>query len=342
MLIDVSRKEGLSVGPLAVRRRSMQLSATVTVGVSISMGEQRVPHHRKSLLASNEALYDGITAWMNNSVREWISDRFRTIQTSRISSYGNGTRTETFYHDKLMHNVELHSRLTFGVHEEGYRLYNGAIEVFNSDPNYALDMVQAVVEICAVTKDRSYGEMSLTETTLKELDAMLVAGGSKWHVVIEGEKARIESRVDQTTTDAYQQLINSTEDYARLLKTSWEYCYGRQPSPSETYTYAIRAVEAASWRIITPNNQKATLGTLINDLRAQAQASKVVFAFKDNKESDSVDTVVSLMKRLWNSQTDRHATGSFVHPSQIEAEAAVHMAITLCHFFTKGLITRKP
>jgi hypothetical protein len=101
-------------------------------------------------------------------------------------------------------------------------------------------------------------------------------------------------------------------------------------------------VEAASWRSITPNNPKATLGTLINDLRTQVQAGKVVFAFKDNKEGDSTDTVVSLMKRLWNSQTDRHATGSFILPSQVEAEAAVHMAITLCHFFTKGLITRKP
>jgi hypothetical protein len=68
-----------------------------------------------------------------------------------------------------------------------------------------------------------------------------------------------------------------------------------------------------------------------------------MIAFKDNKENDEVGTVVSLMKQLWESQTDRHATGSYIHPSHIEAEAeaAVHMAITLCHFFTKGLITRK-
>lgn len=307
------------------------------------MSEQRVPHHRKSLLASNEALYDGITEWMNNSIRNWISDRFRTTRNRAVSSYGSRIGgVETFYRNMLMHNVELHSRLNFGVNDDGYRLYNGAIEVFNSDQNYALDMVQAVVELCRVTTRTDYDEMSITEAALKELDGMLIAGGSKWHVVIEGDKARIESRVDQTTTDAYHQLINSQEDYASLLKTSWEYCYGRQPNPSETYTYAIRAVEAASWRIITPNNHKATLGTLIKDLKAQAQAGKFIFAFNDKKEQDSAETVVSLMRRLWESQTDRHATGNYIHPSQIEAEAAVHMAITLCHFFTNGLVTRTP
>ena len=158
---------------------------------------------------------------------------------------------------------------------------------------------------------------------------------------VAGVRARAEARVNQTTTSAYQQLINSQEDYAPLLKSSWEYCYGRQPNPSETYIYGIRAVEAVSWRVISPNNNKATLGTLIKDIKVQMQSGKLVSAFNDNQSIETVNTVATLMERLWQSQTDRHATGNYVKPSQIEAEAAVHIALTLCHFFSSGLIVRK-
>jgi hypothetical protein len=188
----------------------VQLPVMVTVGVSIRMSEQRVPHHRKSLMASNEALYDGITVWMNNSVRNWISDRFRTVQNNGSTSYGSRSHTETVYRNTLMHTVELHSRLTFGINADGYELYNGAMAVFNSDPNCALDMMQAVVELRKVTTLHDYGEMNITEAALQKLDGMLLAGGSKWHVVIDGDRTQLESRVDQTTADAYQQLINST------------------------------------------------------------------------------------------------------------------------------------
>lgn len=294
------------------------------------MGEQRIPHHRQSLLASNEALYDGIKPWMNNSVKNWISARFY----SRSSGHD-------YYWNKLMHDVELHSRLTFGNTIDGINLYRGALSVFNSDENFALDMVQAIVELCRVTKSREYDEMSVTVAALNELDRILIAGGSKWHVVTDGDKARVEARVNQTTTSAYQQLINSQEAYAPLLKSSWEYCYGRQPNPSEAYTYAIRAVEAASWRVISPNNNKATLGTLINDIKVQMQSGKLVSSFNDNKSLETVNTVVTLMERLWQSQTDRHATGNYAKPSHIEAEAAVHIALTLSHFFSSGLIIRE-
>lgn len=295
------------------------------------MSEQRIPHHRQSLITVNEALYDGIKPWMSNSVRNWVEARFCHISGAH-----------SYYRNKLMHEVELHSRLTFLHNSDGIGLYRGAMAVFNSDENFALDIVQAIVELCRVTKNYEYDEMAVVVGVLHELDTILVKGGSKWHVVIDGERARIEARVSQTTTAAYEKLTDSQEDYAQLLKTSWQYCYGRLPNSSETYTYAIRSVEAVCWRAITPNNNKATLGTLIKDIDAQAKAGKLTVAFKDKKEGDTIGTVSSMMKRLWEGQTDRHATGEYIQPSQVEAESALHLAITLCHMFTSGMISRKP
>jgi hypothetical protein len=47
------------------------------------------------------------------------------------------------------------------------------------------------------------------------------------------------------------------------------------------------------------------------------------------------------MKRIWEGQTDRHATGNYSKPTAAEAEAAVHVALTLCHLFNSGMISRK-
>ena len=240
-----------------------------------------------------------------------------------------------------MHAVELHSRLDFGYKKDGYPLYAGAIQVFNSDPTFALDIVQAIVELCKITTSREWNEMSIMVQSIGELNNILINGGSKWHVVIEGEKARLEARVNETTEKSYKALIENKADYATLLKTSWEHCYGRSPNTSATYSNAIKAVEAATWQTITPKNDLSTLGTLIKDLDMQAKAGKFEVAFHDKNENDTVETILSMMRRLWESQTDRHATGNYVIPTQVEAEVAVHLAIVICHMFSKGIVTRK-
>lgn len=243
--------------------------------------------------------------------------------------------------NRLMHDVELHARLNFGAHEDGIHLYWAAMALFRSNEMHGLDMLQAVLELCKIESSPSYEELSIQKSSIDELNRLLIAGGSKWHVVVTGKSARVEARVNETSDAAYQHLVQSGEAYAPLLKKSWEHCYGRKPNPSEAYTFAIKAVEAAAWKIITPKNDKSTLGTMIKDLPAQASAGKIENGFKDKRENDSVEVIVGLMRRLWEGQTDRHATGNYIEPNQAEAEAAVHISLTLCHLFSKGVFIRK-
>jgi hypothetical protein len=296
------------------------------------MAEHRTPSKRNIPLAGNEALYDGVPKWMESSIWNWLSSKFKYTDH-------NG---KTKYHNDYLHDVELHCRLTFGSNSEDYHLHSGLYKVFTANTDYALDILQAAVEIAEIKERKSSWESkTITHSNINGLNDILIKGGSKWHIVVDGSKARMESRVDSSTISAFKKLANDDADFSKYLKIAWEDCFGRSPDLSGAYSNAIKAVEAATWRVITPNNMKATLGTMLNDFKLQSEAGKFNVGFKDKDASATFDTAHSIMQRLWKSQTDRHATGDYSNPSQLEAESAVYMSITICQMFTSGLISRK-
>ena len=81
-------------------------------------------------------------------------------------------------------------------------------------------------------------------------------------------------------------------------------------------------------------NDKQTLGTMIRDVAAKP--SKWDFVIIDGAVG-GVDTVLAMMRMLWDGQTSRHGG---VNPTRDEtddeAKAAVHFAATLVQFGVSG------
>jgi hypothetical protein len=58
-------------------------------------------------------------------------------------------------------------------------------------------------------------------------------------------------------------------------------------------------------------------------------------------KGDPVMHVIGMMELLWTAQIDRHGTADETVPltvSREEAEAAVHLALTLTHWFQTGIV----
>lgn len=51
------------------------------------------------------------------------------------------------------------------------------------------------------------------------------------------------------------------------LATAWQAAYARSPDPVRAYSEAIKAAEAAAHAVIEANNVKATLGTMLGEIR---------------------------------------------------------------------------
>lgn len=292
------------------------------------MPTRRIPTIRGSEIEKDEALYDGIRQWMRNPVRNWLEKNLTWTNSRGGTSY-NGDAITT---------IELSGRINIGALKHDSWRYNALVGLLESNADYGLDIIQAYIETADITDGYEITSHRIQPSSIASLNTILIKGGSKWHVVVDGRKAKIEARVDETTENAYKRLSASSEDYANLLKKAWNYCYGREPQPSEAYTYAVKAVEAASWQVVTPKNSTATLGTIIADLRAKNAGGKVTTLFKDKQAGTSVEMILQNMQRLWQGHSDRHATGAYTEPTQLEAEVALHLAILVCHLFINKTI----
>lgn len=100
-------------------------------------------------------------------------------------------------------------------------------------------------------------------------------------------------------------------------------------------------VEAAAKPIVLPNDRGATLGKMIAAMKAKPE--KWTAVLDGNGRGSGIDHVISMCGGIWTSQLDRHGTDDetvCLDVSLGEAEAALHLAVTLVHWFRSGAVRR--
>lgn len=167
------------------------------------------------------------------------------------------------------------------------------------------------------------------------LDEMLMDAGSAFEV--DWRQRRLQRRVDATVTTAAEQAM--IVDGGRHLQASWAATYGRHPDPSKAYDEAVRAVEAAAIPIVLPTDTKATLGKVLSHL---TQASDKWELAIEGPNGGAVTPLTEMISMLWKGHVARHAGSPTFRPQhQDEAQMAVHLAVTLVHWFATGAVRRR-
>jgi hypothetical protein len=94
--------------------------------------------------------------------------------------------------------------------------------------------------------------------------------------------------------------------------------------------------------VICPDDALATLGKIIGQMKA-APGKWTVQLHPPPGAVVPIKAVIGMMELLWKSQLDRHGTavaGAPFSPSSDEAVAALHLALTLVHWFNVGVVTK--
>jgi len=134
--------------------------------------------------------------------------------------------------------------------------------------------------------------------------------------------------------------MNVHNNASLFLSQAWHNVFGQNPNYSESYAQAIRAVEAASSGLITPNDKKATLGKVAQALREQKGWRFQIEARDANNVPGGV--IQLLMSAMMNSHSDRHGSSEVVESvTREKAEAAVFSAVFLVQVFESGLIAQQ-
>ncbi len=176
----------------------------------------------------------------------------------------------------------------------------------------------------------------------KHVEISLKEGGSAWAVdVSDTGRFRLLRRVDATVVAAAKSVMSASGRAGQHLAKAWMEVYGLNPDASTAYREAVRAVEAIGIPVISPKNPTATLGTMIKDI-GNAPAKWTVTL--KPKAGDPVLMIRETMELLWTAELDRHGTADEnvpLHVSSEEAEAALHLAVSLVHWFHSGAIKAK-
>jgi hypothetical protein len=260
-------------------------------------------------LGPDNTVHDGIPSYLRGTLADWV--------------------------DKV-ENVAANDR-------DGDRLYNTLRMRLRWDGNPAphtltdeqlLDVIDAVLRWWSMRPDLA-----------KEIAELLHTGGAGWRVTADG--TALERRVDETVTTAVAHTIRSTTAEAGdHLAAAWSAAYERHPDPDKVFHEAIRAVETLACPLVEERkaeNGKATLGTVIGELRHNAGHKwEMILPGSDGSPRD-VAPLVTMLEVLWQAQVSRHGGApKSRRQDQAEAEAAFHLATTLVQWLSTGVPRKKP
>jgi hypothetical protein len=178
---------------------------------------------------------------------------------------------------------------------------------------------------------------SVDRLEAEDLERLLTDAGSAWHVAADGNA--LHRRVSSAARQAMEATSGTTA--ADHLNAAWAAAYGRHPDPSLAYSQAIKAVESASIPVVLPQDRLATLGKVIGELGQQPQRWQIAISAPGGGSQADITSLLAMLRLLWNGQTDRHgSSGTPVLVTHQAAEAGVHLALTLVHWFQSGAISR--
>lgn len=164
---------------------------------------------------------------------------------------------------------------------------------------------------------------------------MLVYGGSAWMAT----KTGLQRRVNPTAQEAYHTASRPEDVVSKELRHAWSKAYGRGPDASDAWDHSIKAVEHVLKPVVCPNNAKATLGTIVGDLRSQPQLWKLELPGTNGDFSAS--RLVAMLELIWPNP-DRHGGGTPTVVTLEQAQAVVHLAVTVVQWGRTGVLYRVP
>jgi hypothetical protein len=234
------------------------------------------------------------------------------------------------YDVELMHQMELAVRFDPPLPQSGPSDAASAIyERFRQDSPEAIDILEFLVR-----GRREHSEFIGWDDDAARLERILETGGSVWEVAAEdGERFRLRRRVVGPVTEAIEEIGSVSERAGEHLREARTQLLGVHPDPSAAYQSAVNAVEVAAKPVVSPNNQSTTLGTIVRDMRAKPD--------KWEFELGGIQVVIDTIGALWEAQLRHGDEAAPVSETQEEADAAVHLAITLVRWFTSGAVRLK-
>ncbi|MDQ1128294.1 hypothetical protein [Microbacterium sp. SORGH_AS_0888] len=277
-------------------------------------------HKRGADPVELKALYAGVPSWLERYLVAWVK---AVSYKNDMGVWGNEAKPNPEY------ILEYETAVRRPVSMELTFVAGGAERLLRDmGEDEFLDFVDFLLFRVSEESSQRSGPL------VRKLEEILLDAGSEWRVGKRAGFVSLEKRVPDGVALAAEQAIAASGDAGQLLAEAWHAAFGKSPDAEEAYEKAIKAVEEAGAHVVSPNNKKATLGTMIRDMKSQTD-------WKLPLGSAEADAPVRMAEALWQGQESRHGGNGYRKPTPQEAEAAVLLAVPLVQWFSSGVVARR-
>lgn len=283
-------------------------------------------------IAEYDALHDGVPDWMSAPFWAWVRESITCLATYREDLYGG---RHPIYGLRVAETEQMCQILQIRFPDLNKEIH------YESDGTDQLD--QAMFELERVSNPLILADYILAffdNVDAGKLDKILERSKSAWLVSEHARAGRpgLIRRVPKGVQEVANAVMTHSGNAGIELSKAWECLYGIDPKPGEAYSHAIKSVEDAAIPVVSPQNSKATLGTVLNQMSDQKNWRLPML--KEDQRSTSSQTLLDMIGLLWRGQHDRHGGVESQPVTVEEATVAVGLATSLVQFFDAGLVQR--
>ena len=274
--------------------------------------------------------YDGpfpdVPPWLLPPLWDWVDARLPSLQ----DQYGWSLDAVRFYRE-MAATLRVHFEISSD--SEGHLLREALHGYTLANPPFLLVVADYLLNV-------KPGTVKPANEAL-QLNKILRLAGSIYEVR-GGEDGRfLSQRVSPELSAIAEQVIRQGDKAGQHVGRAWRAIYGQKPNASVGYGEVVKALEAASIPVVSPNNNRATLGTVIRDLKASPKTWKV--GLHHPSGDAQVNALADALDLIWKGHL-RHGDPSPLTPidaTQQEAEAVLHLGISLAKWFGDGVVSRR-
>ena len=175
----------------------------------------------------------------------------------------------------------------------------------------------------------------------QSLEHILKSAGHVLRVSPDGN--RLVERIDPALWDEYEQVTQPDDQASQYMQEAWDLTFGRDANLSDAWGRAIKAIETLLKPIVSPKNNKATIGSMVSALRQSPDKWKCKLPdreYKSNGETNvkpGIEVFIDALATI-GYQPDRHGSDQPQDVDEATARSVLFLATTVVGWLRDGTL----
>ena len=265
---------------------------------------------------SEFSLIDNVPQFMRHGIKEWIQqaingdNRLVTQMALELRIDELSDNIDNFYPDDAV--IACIQR-------------SGPWDMY--DESLALDVMDWLL-------GHGYGHAQSLEHILK----------SAGHVLrVSPDGSRLVERIEPTLWNEYEQVTQLDDQASQYMQEAWALAFGRNPNGSDAWGKAIKAIETLLKPIVSPKNNKATIGSMTSELR-QAPGKwecklpdRIYNVNGETNVKPGIEVFIDALATI-GYQPDRHGSDQPQDVDEATARSVLFLATTVVGWLRDGTL----